>query len=111
MLADGDLSMGHARALLGLAEESLIVEVAKKVAAHSLSVREAENLVRRKKSSPETAAKPQSSDNPHARQVVDDLQRRLGTKVRLLNRGGKGTLEISFFSYDDLDRLIGLLQK
>jgi ParB family chromosome partitioning protein len=111
MLADGDISMGHARALLGLAEESLIVEVAKKVAANSLSVREAENLVRRKKSSPEVAAKPEKSDNPHARQVVDDLQRRLGTKVRLLNRGGKGTLEISFFSYDDLDRLIGLLQK
>ncbi len=111
MLADGVLSMGHARALLGLAEESLIVEVAKKVAAHGLSVREAENLVRRKKSSPEIAAKPEQSDNPHARQVVDDLQRRLGTKVRLLNRGGKGTLEISFFSYDDLDRLIRLLQK
>ena len=111
MLADGDLSMGHARALLGLADESLILEVAKKVAAQRLSVREAENLVRRKKSSPQTTAKPEARDNPHARQVIDDLQRRLGTKVRLLNRGGKGTLEISFFSYDDLDRLIGLLQK
>jgi hypothetical protein len=43
--------------------------------------------------------------------VVEDLQRRLGTKVRLDDRGGKGTLEIDFFSYEDLERILALLRR
>jgi ParB family chromosome partitioning protein len=43
--------------------------------------------------------------------VVEDLQRRLGTKVRLEDRGGKGTLEIDFFSYEDLERILALLRR
>jgi len=46
-----------------------------------------------------------------ARAVVEDLQRRLGTKVRLEDRGGKGTLEIDFFSYEDLERILALLRR
>jgi ParB family chromosome partitioning protein len=45
------------------------------------------------------------------RPVVEDLQRRLGTKVRLEDRGGKGTLEIDFFSYEDLERILALLRR
>ena len=44
--------------------------------------------------------------------LVEDLQRRLGTKVRLVERGnGKGTLEVEFFSYEDLDRIIHLIKR
>jgi ParB family chromosome partitioning protein len=44
--------------------------------------------------------------------LTEELQRLLGTKVRLTEKGGgKGTLEVDFFSYDDLDRLLKLLRK
>jgi ParB family chromosome partitioning protein len=50
--------------------------------------------------------------SPEARKLVEDLQRRLGTKVRLVERGGgKGSLEIEFFSFEDLDRIIGLIKR
>jgi len=58
------------------------------------------------------AAKPAPKQSPEARRLVEDLQRRLGTKVRLSERGGgKGTLEVDFFSYEDLDRIVGLIRK
>ncbi len=43
--------------------------------------------------------------------LVEELQRALGTKVRLQDRGGKGTVEIDFFSYEDLDRLLAIFRK
>ena len=109
LVADGSLDMGHARALLGVAKASQLVELAAKVAAKKLSVRETERLVRAQKDSGKggSAAKPKES--PTARQLVEQLQRALGTKVRIVDRGGKGTLEIEFFSYEDLDRLIHLI--
>jgi ParB family chromosome partitioning protein len=43
---------------------------------------------------------------------VEEMQRRLGTKVRLVEKGsGKGTLEVDYFSYDDLDRILKVLRK
>lgn len=113
MVAEGSISMGHARALLGLSEPERIHELASEVSERKLSVRETERRVREKrdeatKPAPKAEAKRAS---PATRQVVEELQRRLGTKVRLLDRGGKGTLEIDFFSYEDLDRLITLFRR
>ena len=49
---------------------------------------------------------------PEARRLVEDLQRRLGTRVQLTERGGgKGTLQVEFFSYEDLDRIVGLIRR
>lgn len=110
MVADGTLSMGHARALLGVPRLPEMVELAEKVAARKLSVRDTEKLVRDQRGARpgRTGAKKES---PQVRQLVEGLQRRLGTKVRLVDQGGKGTLEIDFFSYEDLDRLINLFGK
>jgi ParB family chromosome partitioning protein len=73
-------------------------------------VRETERLVRtvRVSSSPPSR---RPAGSTAARAVVEDLQRRLGTKVRLEDRGGKGTLEIDFFSYEDLERILALLRR
>ncbi|MBL8935761.1 MAG: chromosome partitioning protein ParB, partial [Archangium sp.] len=50
--------------------------------------------------------------SPEAKRLVEDLQRRLGTKVRLVEKGaGKGSLEIEYFSYEDLERIIGLIKR
>lgn len=111
MVADGTLSMGHARALLGVPRLPEMVELAEKVAAHKLSVRDTEKLVRDQRSPSGSGKSSQKKESPQVRQLVEGLQRRLGTKVRLVDRGGKGTLEIDFFSYEDLDRLINLFGK
>jgi ParB family chromosome partitioning protein len=112
MLAEGALTMGHARALLGLENASEIVSLAEKVAEQTLSVRDTERWVKRVKAAPpERRAAREQKQSPHVRQVVEHLQRTLGTKVRLLDKGGRGRLEIDFFSYDDLERLLTLLRK
>jgi ParB family chromosome partitioning protein len=112
MVAEGALSMGHARALLGLESASEIVSLAERVAEQTLSVRDTERWVKRVKAAPpEPRAPREQKQSPHVRQVVEHLQRTLGTKVRLLEKGGRGRLEIDFFSYDDLERLLTLLKK
>jgi ParB family chromosome partitioning protein len=116
MLADGSLNMGHARALLGLPRVPEMVELAGRIAAQKLSVRETERLVRQRKepaapaASSAKAAK-EKGQSAQARHLVEELQRTLGTKVRLTDRGGSGTLEIDFFSYEDLDRLLTFFRK
>jgi ParB family chromosome partitioning protein len=109
LVADGAISMGHARALLGLPQIPEMVELARKITEKKLSVREAERLVKEGKGGAAPAKK--QGPTPQQRAVVEEVQRLLGTKVRLLERGGgKGTLEIDFFSYEDLDRLLTLFR-
>ena len=110
MLADGTLSMGHARALLGLPRIPEMVELARRITDRRLSVREAERLVKEGRE-PDPAPRSARS-SPQHRALVDELQRLLGTKVRLTEKGaGKGTLEIDFFSYEDLDRLLAAFRR
>ena len=110
LLARGALGMGHARALLGMGAGSELVKTAERIVREQLSVRETERLVRTARGSSGTAAR-KPTGSTAARAVVEDLQRRLGTKVRLEDRGGKGTLEIDFFSYEDLERILELLRR
>lgn len=112
LLVEGSLNMGQARALLGAQERSLISKLALQVVAKRLSVRETEQLVRREKQSPRyDRQSPAEAVGTSARQLSDDLQRLLGTKVRVVDRGGKGTLEIDFFSYQDLDRILAQIRR
>jgi ParB family chromosome partitioning protein len=111
LLASGALGMGHARALLGMAVPGGdLVTAAERVVREQLSVRETERLVRTVRVSSGTPSR-RPAGSTAARAVVEDLQRRLGTKVRLEDRGGKGTLEIDFFSYEDLERILALLRR
>lgn len=112
MLADGHLTMGHARALLGLAEPAKMISLAVKIAAKKLSVRDAEQQVKLSRIAPRgRRGLGEQRESPHVRQVVEQLQRSLGTKVRMIERAGRGRLEIDFFSYEDLDRLLTFFQK
>lgn len=109
-LIEGTLNMGHARALLGLGDEGAIERAAAMVIAKNLSVRQTEQLVRqeknRKSGKAEQPAKEQKH-SPEVRAIEERLQRSLGTKVRLTDRGkGRGKIEIEFFSYEELDRLL-----
>jgi ParB family chromosome partitioning protein len=109
LVAAGAINMGHARALLGVPRIPEMVELAERIAAHKLSVRDTERLVKQAKAP--APAQPPKKQSPEARKVVEELQRALGTKVRLSDQGGKGTLEIDFFSYADLDRILALLRR
>jgi ParB family chromosome partitioning protein len=117
MVEGGKLSTGHARALLGLADSAAVVEVAGIAASRGLSVRDLEQLVReRVGATPRPTPKSkQASGLPTAndaiiRAIEDDLRRYLQTDVRVRLTGQtKGTLELAFYSNDDLVRLIELI--
>lgn len=113
MVADGSLSMGHARALLGVPRLPELQNLARQVADKKLSVRDTERLVQQSRThGKKDAGKTPPKQSPQVKSLVEELQRRLGTKVRLTERSpGKGTIEVDFFSYDDLDRLLKLLRK
>jgi len=108
LVDQGALEMGHARALLAL-KDGLQSEAAAKVVKKGLSVRETEALVR-KLANPEEhkPAKPaHQEEDPDIRRLLDDLTDRLGAKVALKQgSGGKGRLEISYNSLDELEGIL-----
>lgn len=117
MVEDGRLSIGHARALLGLADVAAVVEVADAAVSRGSSVRDVEQLVRDRSGAPpkQTSKFKPAGDIPAAgdavvRGIEDDLRRYLQTDVRVrLSGATKGTLELAFYSNDDLVRLIELI--
>jgi ParB family chromosome partitioning protein len=111
-IMDGDLSMGHARALLGAATSAQQNSVFRTIVAKRLSVRETERLIKRLKAEKEKPKKPiSSSEQRYLSGVADDLSGRFGTKVQIKRRGQRGKVEIEFYSNDDLDRLLSLLKQ
>lgn len=112
MLADGQLSAGHARALLALGNEREITDLAREVTANGLSVREVERRAREQKPKHDSATTtPRSRDLPaEARRIEEKLRRRLQTDVQItLSAKEKGTIRIPFYSADDLERVLDLV--
>ncbi len=107
-LAEGKVSVGHARALLSLEAPEKQRQAWRKVLASGLSVRQTENLIKRMRSkNPTASGRSPSSWSP----LAEDLQRFLGTRVRIVGRGKRGRIEIEFYSSEELDRLLDLLRK
>lgn len=107
---DGKLSMGHARALLGLKDKQAMEKMAQKCIKDELSVRQLEELIKQKNVSRETSAK--KRENKPDRQLVryeERLKSKLGTAVKIKMGRKKGKIEIEFFSNDDLERLVDLI--
>jgi len=105
-LASGALAMGHARALLALPDPALQRQASREVISRALSVRDTEALVKRLAAAPVTRApKPEAAKDVHTRAAEDRLRFALGTKVRILRRAQGGTIEISFGSETELNRI------
>lgn len=105
MVDHGDLDMGHARALLTLAEENQI-RVAQEVVAKGLSVRETERLVR-KLQRPRTVPVADIASDANVRMLQNDLSERLGAKVTInCSKKGKGALMIYYHSLDELEGIL-----
>jgi ParB family chromosome partitioning protein len=117
MLQDKQLTAGHARALLPLATERAIVDMARDIVANSWSVREVERRVQAGRPKPpaagkksEPAAPPPGASGAMVRQLEEKLRRKLQTGVSIqLTAKDKGEVRIAFFSNDDLERLLEVL--
>ena len=108
LLENRDIEMGHARALLGVTG-AVQSQLAKETAKKGLSVRETEQLVR-KALNPPKKLKPVSKD-PDIKKLENDLSEKLGAAVNIHQQGkGKGRLEISYGSLDELDGILSHIQ-
>jgi ParB family transcriptional regulator, chromosome partitioning protein len=118
MVEQGLLTTGHARALLALEFPDAVATIASEAVAKAMSVRDLEQRVRDATSKPSTRpsakdkTKPVSrpASDPAIRRIEDDLRRHFQTDVQVALTGPtKGTVEISFYSSDDLDRILELV--
>ncbi|MDQ8161478.1 MAG: ParB/RepB/Spo0J family partition protein [Gemmatimonadota bacterium] len=119
MLQDKQLTAGHARAILPLATERAIVDMARDIVSGGLSVREVERRVQAGRTKPPAAGKKQAGTSdavPHGasaatvRQIEERLRRKLQTGVSIhLTEKDKGELRIAFFSNDDLERVLNMI--
>lgn len=115
MVREGEVTLGHARALLALGDDRRMLELAKVVVAEGLSVRDVERRVR--ESAPTRArrtaagtAPAEEKRPPEVARIEDELRRRLQTDVRIhLATKDKGEIRIAFFSADDLERVLDVV--
>ncbi len=106
----GDLTMGHAKVLLSLDEGVRQKQLFRRILEKGLSVRETENAARRMSES-ETPGKVRKPDAmaPSRAAVEEQLRDALGTRVRVRGEGGRGQIEIEFYSEEDLGRIVDLI--
>jgi len=107
LVAGGELSAGHARTLLAVADRGRQVELARHIVAHGLSVREVERLVRLP--APGTVVPP--GKPPHIKELEENLQHLFGSKVGIREKNGKGAITVHFESKDHYLRVVTLLER
>lgn len=110
-ISSEQLSVGHARALLSIKEKNQQAALWKKTILKGLSVRELENLVKTEGGASEGKKKGSDRRDPYVVSVEEDLQRALGTKVRLASKKKRGKIIIEYYSNEDLDRIIKLITR
>jgi len=112
-LEEGDLRMGHARALLSLEGDDRLGEVAHEVVKKGLSVRATEDRVRnatKESGQGQAAGKPAPNrKDPDVERLEQDLGERLGAKVRITQRQNRGRVEIEYASLEELEGIVAKL--
>ncbi len=109
LVVTGELSEGHARALLGAPDEKSLSTLAEKVATGRLSVRQTEALVRAAKAGSGGAPPAAKGKSASTRDLETRLARKLGTKCDVRDKDGKGEIAIAYSSLDELDRLLEII--
>lgn len=108
----GTLSMGHARALAGIRDDLQKVKLCRIVVEEGWSVRELESAIQELNSKPQTSKKQkQQKRDPYIHQIEDSLQEVFQTTVNIKHGKDKGKIEFLYYSKDDLERLLELLQR
>lgn len=113
LVAEGKLSAGHARALLGLTDERRLTAVARTAAEEGWSVRQVEAEVQRRRGGVRKVRKPKQAgadEDPGVRLLEEELQRVLGTRARIRrSRGATGRIEIPYYGAEDFERVFELV--
>jgi ParB family chromosome partitioning protein len=110
-IGDGKLSMGHGRALLGLKKKEKLTSLIQKVINERLSVRQLEELVQQMNNNVPRETKEKKNLSPFLRERESNLKNFFGTNVQIKKGKKKGKIEIEFFSDEDLERILELLEK
>ena len=109
-IIEGIITEGHGRALLGIKDEEIQYELSQKVIDENLSVRDLERLVKKiveGKNKEENSAITEL--NPYYKEIKNQLQNYFGTKVNISNKNSKGKIEIEYYSEDDLQRILDII--
>ncbi|MGE5677748.1 MAG: ParB/RepB/Spo0J family partition protein [Pseudomonadota bacterium] len=109
MIASGKISQGHARALLAIEGEKKQLEIAEKIIEQQLNVRQIEKLAKTEKKKEKTIEK-EDIYQIEIKQLEERLKEALGTKVTIQHKKDKGKIEIEYYSNDELDRIIELME-
>lgn len=109
-IIEGVLSEGHGRTLLGIKDGDLQYEIAQRVIDDEMSVRELERVIKNIASEKEnTEPKVEKELNSYYKDVRDKLQDYFGTKVNLSSKKNKGKIEIEYYSSEDLQRILDII--
>ncbi|MBP1994606.1 ParB/RepB/Spo0J family partition protein [Paenibacillus eucommiae] len=110
----GTLSMGHARAIVGVKDDKVKKELAENVISKQWSVRELEEEVKKLEENPakekEKTKRKEKNQDPYINQAEDQLRDLYRTTVKIKHQNNRGKIELVYYSKDDLDRLLELLQ-
>lgn len=109
----GELSQGHARALLSIGDKELQFEMAVRVIEENLNVRQVEKLVKKLSENLKNLEKDKTTTTNKAiyTSISNELNEILGTKVSIRNKNDKGKIEIEYYSESDLERLVYLFKQ
>ena len=114
MVVYGELSSGHARAISGISDAELQIDIAQKAAAQDLSVRQVEKIISQMaqaKAAVKTEEPVDMNLQTQLKGIQTDLQSYLGTKVKLVAGKKKGKIEIEYYDLSELERVIDLIKK
>ena len=112
LVQSGDLSFGHAKALMALDSPQAIVSLAQQVVKDGLSVRQTVEVIEELLRPAEPKAeKPARVVDPNVREAERELERALGVRVQIKDRKGKGKIVIEYHSLEDFDRVVEALKK
>jgi ParB family transcriptional regulator, chromosome partitioning protein len=112
LISDGKISMGHGRALLGLRKKDKLPVLVEKTLKEGLNVRQLEQLIQQMNEIvPRETSKPKETKDVFIRERETSLRERFGTTVNIKQSKNKGKIEIEFFSKDDLNRILELLDQ
>ncbi|MBD3109333.1 ParB/RepB/Spo0J family partition protein [Bacillus sp. AGMB 02131] len=112
LITQGKISMGHGRALLGLKNKDLLDKLVEKIVKEEMNVRQLEQYIQQlNESVPRETKKPEVKKDVFIQEQENLLRERFGTTVTISQRKKKGKIEIEFFSPEDLNRILELLEK
>jgi len=110
LVSRGTISAGHARALLGLDDPHAQARLCQRIVKESLSVRQTEDLVSAGTGRPVRSRRGKSTP-PHIRELEERLQAALGAKITIKERRKGGRIIIDFFTHDDFDRILRIIEQ